>query len=278
MEKRRTTLFDTPLLGGEAPDGLITFKTGDGNTVEGSLAIFPIVQESPNKTLDLLGTGFFISVEGLFLTARHVLEAAIDPRSRKQIVPVAIMQFDENGSYCMRPILKAVLHPVADLAVGVAAPMTHNSDGTVLRNKIVQLTLNEIPVGSDVATYAYPRYESQIVDGSQILNVMPDFYDGKIVEHLPSGRDRVMLPASCYRTNMAIHHCASGGPVFSKNDNSVFALNSTGFNGIEDSYISSLKGILDLSIPDISIRGQAPRSASIRELIREGFIDAIPLP
>jgi hypothetical protein len=271
MRKREVSLFGTPLLGGEAPDDRFGFKSGDGEESNGRRAIFPIIRVAFTGEIDLLGTGFFIATNGLLVTARHVIEAAFDRKSNQQRFGVSMVHFQDDGSYFIRPILRGAIHTVEDLAVGVAAPMTRNSDGAPLLNKKLNLNLDEVVVGSHVMTYAYPRYESRHTDEGQIFNLMPNFYDGEIVEHFASGRDRVMLPGPCYRTNMAIHHGASGGPVFSR-DGMVFALNSTGYDGTEDSYVSSIGGILDLAIDDIAIGDQAPRRISIREIANAGHI------
>jgi hypothetical protein len=139
------------------------------------------------------------------------------------------------------------------------------------------LVLNTTPVGhgTHVMTYAYPRYENIRNEGTQILNLMPDYYQGTIVEYLPTGRDRVLLAGPCYRTNIEILHGASGGPVFSKGG-AVFALNSTGWDGTNDSYISSINGILDLAIDDIAIGQDPPCRVSVRELASAGHITVRP--
>ena len=245
--------------------------SGDGVVLDGSPAIIPIIRYYPDGSIDLLGTGFFISTVGLFATARHVLAAPLDRRTGQQIFPIGLIHFHEEGSYLIRPVLRCAFHPVADLTVGVAAPMKRNSDGAPLRNKILTLNADPVDIGSHVTTYAYPRYESIMGKNGQIFNVMPCFYDGKIIEHLPEGRDRVLLPGPCYRTNIRIHHGASGGPVFSK-DGRVFALNSTGIDGTDDSYVSSIGGILNLTIDEVGIGGQAPRSVQIREMVSAGHV------
>ena len=65
--------------------------------------------------------------------------------------------------------------------------------------------------------------------------------------------------------------------MFSRNG-TAFALNSTGFDGTDDSYISSINGILDLAIDDVAIEGQAPRTVPIMELVRAGHITVKPSP
>jgi hypothetical protein len=186
-----------------------------------------------------------------------------------------MIHYRGDGTYFIRPILRCALHPVADVAVGVCAPMAHNLDGTPLTNKIVTLTTVRPELQSPIFTYAYPKYATKVIDGVQAINFVPTYYDGNIVEDLPNGRDRVLLPGPCYRTNIAIHHGASGGPVFSPS-RSAFALNSTGFDGTDDSYVSSIKPIFDLRIDDVVMNDQPAQSVPIIEMARAGHIVVCP--
>lgn len=59
-------------LKGSAPKGTYGVKDGDGNKVDPSHTIFPIIKHDNNGSISLIGTGFFISENGIFLTAKHV--------------------------------------------------------------------------------------------------------------------------------------------------------------------------------------------------------------
>jgi hypothetical protein len=87
--------------------------------------------------------------------------------------------------------------------------------------------------GDLVATYAYQSTIIQSAETGQLFSFNPEFYEGRIVGYLANGRDRVMLPGPCYRTDMVIHHGASGGPVADPSGR-VFGINSTGFDGTDD--------------------------------------------
>lgn len=252
MSNEENWPIEAPLLGGEAPADRFGFNTGEGEKVDGSGAIFPIIKVEFTGEMDFLGTGFFIANNGLFVTARHVIEAVFDPKSNQPRSGISIIHLPGDGTYFIRPILRGGLHRIEDLAVGVVAPMIRNSDGAPLKNKILNLNLNDVAIGSHVMTFAYPRSKRFEMETGQAFNAVSNFYDGRIIEHFPKGRDRIMLPGACYRTDMAIHHGASGGPVFSS-DGRVFALNSTGYDGTQDSYVSSIGGVLDLEIDDIGL-------------------------
>jgi Trypsin-like peptidase domain len=263
-----------PKLPGEAAPGRYGVRTGDGVSTDPSRAIFPIVRFMAESKVELLGTGFFISTNGLFVTARHVLSAPFDSKGR-QVYPIAMVHRYQEGSVIMRPILRCAQHPIADVTVGVAAPMNRNSDGAPLTNPILTLTTASPPLQTRVVTYAYPRAVSFMLGGVPSINWIPGFYDGEIAEYLPNGRDRVLLPGPCYRTSIIIHHGASGGPVFSPMG-AVFAVNSTGFDGTEVSYVSRITEVFDLTIDDVIMDNQAARSVRVIEMARAGHIVVKP--
>ena len=111
--------------------------------------------------------------------------------------------------------------------------------------------------------------------GKQIVHLRPAFYDGEVQEYLPNGRDRVMLPGRCYRTNIFIHAGASGGPVFDPNGY-VFGVNSTGFDGTDLSYVSRINEIFQLVIDDVAIGDAPPRSVPVIDLAHLGFMNVAP--
>ena len=256
-------------LPGEAVPGRYEIRTGDGAPADASRGIFPIVRYDGDGHIHLLGTGFFVSTTGLFVTARHVLMDTFDSNGRERYA-IGILQFLPDNIYIPRPILRCAAHPVADVAVGVAAPMNDRS-GKPLTNPIVTITSVPPDLNSRVVTFAYPKHSNRIVENVQHVDVRPTFYDGDITEYFPSGRDRVLLPAPCYRTSMIIHGGASGGPVFSRTGG-VFGLNSTGIDGTDISFVSRINEIFELVVDDVQMGSEPPRSVSVAEIARAGHI------
>jgi hypothetical protein len=222
----------------------------------------------------LLGTGFFITTSGLFVTARHVLMATFDSHGVERY-PIGIVQFLPERIFIPRPILRCTSHRTADVAVGVAAPMTRNQDGKPLINPALTLTFVPPDLDARVVTFAYPKHANQILDNAQIINLIPTWYDGDVKEYYPNGRDRVLMPAPCYRTSIIIHSGASGGPVFSRSG-CVFGVNSTGIDGTDISFVSRINEIFSLTIEDVSMGSEPPRSVPISEIIRAGHISVSP--
>ena len=259
-----------PSLYGQTPPGRYSARTGDGTQADLGHAIFPIVTQQQDGLFVAIGTGFFVAENGIFVTAAHVVKAVLDEQGNAT-GPFGIFQFLPGGHYYVRSINRATRHLVADVAVGVATPMHHNTTGAPMPNKLLTLAASPPSVGSPVCTYAYPKTDVQ-PGTPQVVRFEPGFFDGLLLEHYPYGRDKVVLPGPCFRTTMVIHGGASGGPVVGPNG-TVFAVNSTGFDDDELSYVSCISEVLDLAIPDVVLPGSPiPRSTTLRELREGGFV------
>ena len=259
----------TPLYGQAPPDSYLAL-TGDGIRTDPGNAIFPIVTQRHDGVFVPIGTGFFVAENGIFVTAAHVVSSVLNERG-EATGPFGIFQFAPDDRYALRPILRATRHLLADLAVGVAAPMQHNTTGAPLQNRILTLAASPPSMGSSVCTYAYPKTEIQ-PGNPQIVRFEPGFFDGLLLEHYPQGRDSVLLPGPCFRTSIVIHGGASGGPVVGPTG-TVFAVNSTGFEDDELSYVSCISEVLDLAIPGVVLPDSpTPRTTTLRELKDRGFV------
>lgn len=255
---------------GEAPNGLYHAQTGDGVVVKANEVVFPILRQEPSKDLHLVGTGFFIAENGIFVTAKHVVTSVFDAHDVPR-QPLVILQLGPDNTYYQRPVHRATHHAVADVAVGIAWPMRHNTTGLALPNKLLRLLLTPPPIGEVVATYAYPK--TTILHGTpQQVHLESTFFEGHLVESFPGGRDRILLPGACFRTTMVVHGGASGGPVVGQSGRA-FAVNSTGLENDFVSFVSPVSDILDLGLPGVVVPG-APdaRVVTIRELRDRGFV------
>jgi hypothetical protein len=258
-----------PLVG-QAPEGRFQSTAADGSVADPNQAIFPIVSQDEDDRLTAIGTGFFIAHNGVFVTARHVIDEILNDDG----VPTkrfGLIQLLPDNTYYLRGIQQTTRHVKADVAVGVAAQMSHNVTGAPMPNRVLTIARRQPAVGSAVCTYAYPK--TVIVHGDrQHVMLGPGFFEGELVEALPDGRDRVMMPGACYQTSMVVHGGASGGPVFSPDAGTVFAVNSTGFNDETLSYVSCISSMLDLQINNVKLPGESqPKQVLIRELIEGGF-------
>lgn len=256
-------------LPGEAPPTAFRAVDGDGQPVEPNEVIFPIVRQERNARFRLIGTGFFITDNGLFASAKHVLLDVID-KAGNQTAPIGLFQFLPGDNFLLRPILRCVSHDLADVAVGVAAPMTDKT-GAPLKNKLLTLTTEHPVIGAPVATYAYPK---TLFRGgrTQGLHFYPAYFEGRIEAYFASGRDRILMPAACFQTSMHVYGGASGGPVFGA-DGAAFGINSSGYDGTDCSFVSRIADILPLRVSSvITPRSSSSRGVVVRELADDGFV------
>jgi hypothetical protein len=274
MEEKGTSKSNALRLPGAAPKGVYSFRDHRGNLHEdGMHTIFPIVKQVEGGDIQLIGTGFFIAGNGVFATAKHVLFDVLDDNGQ-QTFPIGIFHFFPDDQFIIRPVLRCSHNTIADVAIGVAAPATHNETGEFLSNPTLILTTEVPAVGDLVTTYAYPNTKIERVGTKQVLNFIPDFYEGRLEEMHLEGRDASMLPGPCYRTSIFMHGGASGGPVVDQRGR-VFGINSTGFHGMDVSYVSRINELFPLSL-DVEESGTV-RTLSIPEIANRGWITFDPL-
>ena len=252
---------------GEAQIGEFTAISADGEEVDPSHGVFPILTQRPNREMVAIGTGFFVAPGGIFVTAAHVVDVVIGENGENK-APLGLLHFSEGNEYFLRPIGHVTRHLRSDVAVGVAAPMHHNETGEPKPNPVLSLAANPPEVGSEVCTYAYPR--TAIKSGSpQRVTVVPGFFAGRIEKHYPDGRDK-MLPGPCFQTSIVVDAGASGGPVLVPGG-SVVAVNSSGFKDDALSHVSCISEVFDLEIANIVLPGESdPCTTSLRKLSELG--------
>lgn len=99
----------------------------------------------------LLGTGFFITINGLFITAEHVLQ--------REAGPLYVAHFLDDGGYILRGVMRASLSSESDFAIGALQPMKSKTTGESLKNTILSLSAHLPAVGETISTFAYPETE-----------------------------------------------------------------------------------------------------------------------
>lgn len=249
-------------------------RTQNGKNADIAHAIFPIfkIVKGVHK---LIGTAFFITKTGLFVTAKHVLSDVFD-KNGSQLYPILGLQLFGNNQYIRRPVLRCCSNAKSDVTVGVLAPVTHNRTGDHLLNKILTLTTKVPKVSSRIVTYAYPKTTVFLKNNIQKIDLTPEFYDGELEEYLPSGRDSFMIPFPCYRGNIKLLGGASGGPTMDDKGR-VFGINCTGYDGTNISYFARINEILPLWVDDVNLDATHRKKVSVRELIDKKHIQIDPL-
>lgn len=228
-------------------------------------AIVPIFKQLSDGQFKFIGTGFFISVNGILVSAKHVLLDVFE--NGQQNAAIGILQLFPNNHYTIRRFLRCTTHETADVGIAIAAPLFHYKTQKPFLNKILTISKKELEPDDLVHTYAYPTTTVE-QNEKQTLNVQALYFDGKVTEVFPNGRDRILLPAPCYQTTMNLHGGSSGGPVFNSKGQ-VCGINSTGFDGCLDiSFVSRIQEILNLKLTDIKINSESEsRDVHVNELI-----------
>jgi Trypsin-like peptidase domain len=268
----------TPL-GGEADPNSWHFQRADQ---EGPLPnpvghTFPILTHNSLGVWELVGTGFYISSDGLFVTARHVVKHVLD--DGRQIAPLVIVhQHSDTGLFgpsqvLFRPIMQCWLGNPADVALGVAATATNNQTGEHLRHWCWPLSWSIPADGEHVGTYAFPQH-SMSPDGRS-LHLHPDLYPGEVRSTGPF-RDRSMVPFPYLEVNCRIHGAASGGPI-AQAGGGVVGVNCTELSKTLDhppgpGFGAQIRCLQDAFIDDASLSGENSRRVTFDELVHAGRI------
>jgi hypothetical protein len=223
---------------------------------QGWEAIFPIVQIKSDTKWKPIATGFFISNNGLFATAKHVL---VNNEGRPLRSLFGIQVLHETNEILAREIVGIDLHPLADVGIGFLFDKTFAERGEQTVNKMFGLTVKMPNAGERIVTYSFPRSAAFQNGNAQVLKFASAASEGVFEEFHPVRRDRSFLPGPCIRTSMPLAPGSSGGPV-AFGDGYIFAINSTGYNGTDLSYVSPISSLLELAVHHVRLLDGTVRS------------------
>jgi hypothetical protein len=237
---------------------------------------FPLLSHDSDGRWRLIGTGFYISKDGLFITAKHVIEDVLD--REKQISPLAIFHFrSSSGSlgaqeYLIRPIMQCWLGEKADIALGVAVNATNKITGQTLLHWHWRLSWNITTIGMRVGLYAYPNKAIHQDGEYQTITFRPDAYFGNIQE-VEEYRDSVMIPHPYLQSDIRSYGGASGGPIFGS-DGTVVGVNCRWLEPEGPGFGVQIQCLQGAFIDDAILAGeQVPRRVTFTELVSAGIVD-----
>jgi hypothetical protein len=232
---------------------------------------FPILTHDEQGEWRLIGTGFYVSPDGLFVTARHVVQDVLDQGG--QVSPLAI--FHLRGSFgpeefLVRPVLQSWVGDSADIALGVAAEATNRVSGEVLSHLRWALSWNVPSVGGRVATYAFPDHALLKTETGQTIHFGPDLYPGSIQE-VGDYRNQTM-PYPYVQVDFRIHGAASGGPGVGP-DGLVIGANCTEIVPDGPGYLTQICCLRDAYIEGVPAGETASRRITFAELVAMGTVE-----
>lgn len=237
------------------PSGLEVRPTDDnGNTVSPSAATVAIVHRVAERRYEIIGTGFFLTRYGLFVTAAHVMLAM---RQSDGTFAECYVLYDGPrnaegaATFHLRPIKVAYMNDATDACVAQAEfPWAENPQ--------CQFTLRWPSPGEVLATFSYPaNVDGWNLDAPETLRVECDYYVGNAIAVIDDSEADRRRAASEYfqqwltrpflETTLAIRGGASGSPVFDSAGR-VVGLYSSGLGFEPLSYIVLTAHILSLTV------------------------------
>src|SRR6266487_1206531 len=145
------------------------FLDADGNIVDGKKVVSPLFAEDNNKIV-FLGTAFFITVNGLMLTAKHCLFKKDKPYDK-----LFIIQFLDNNKYVIRQIFQSRWN-ISDIAVLLPFNYSSKSNEKLLLNPKLTLTTKKQNIGEIIGSYAYPNSTVFNNDPKRIIKMRDSYH------------------------------------------------------------------------------------------------------
>ncbi len=220
-----------------------SFTDEQNNPASPNHAIFPIFCHRNGETV-LLGTGFYISSAGIFVTAKHIFE--------DEIPPFFSINFLNDNEYMIRGINK------------------------IISKEQLALSNYEPSEGELLSTYAFPHtlVNKDIDTDTTNVKVIANNIHGTVIQSEPKGFG--IVKGKVLVADMTNKGGSSGGPVFTPSAKGVIGLNSS---GSDSNYfvISLISQIRDLVIDGVCFQNKTNdlKIVTIDELIKLGYIKVI---
>lgn len=242
-------------------------RDGTGAAIEPFEGIFPLVKELEPGKVAVIGTGFYITRYGLFLTARHVLMDVVDAAGKPTHRLFALHYPRDVTEVYIRNVLTFNFSDQVDVALGQLDNFLEKVPKRPLANIRPTLTLKTPRRNSEVLTFAYPENEIiDFTDSSVPNHIAGNYFDGRFLRHVTDSR-HPWFPHPHYETSIRIKNGASGGPVFDRWGR-IFGINCAGMDfadGGHESRMIRIRECLCLSLNRMQIPTDSWEMAQIPE-------------
>jgi hypothetical protein len=137
---------------------------GTGRPIAPSSGVFPILLEIEQGILKVVGTAFYITRYGLFLTATHVLEDVFDQRGKERGSMFGLHAVDDQH-YHLRRVTRFARHHAADITLGELDNFKSAFPFNPLQNMRGILSKRKPKRDDHLITYAYPKNKRLLFTG-----------------------------------------------------------------------------------------------------------------
>lgn len=262
---------------------------GDGTSISPHEGIVPILKEIAPGHLKVVGTGFYVTRYGMFVSAGHVLTDLKDDGGTS-IVPAYVCHSVGDQVHMRRIQSICVFHEEDKIDVGIGQADHYEKEypNDPLMNLRAPLSFAVPQPDEKLVTFAYPENGTLDFTGPEprIVSIRADYYDGRFLEYVERS-DNPFVRAPYFQTTIRVLSGASGGPVFNSRGR-VIGVNCRSWDfGDPADNLSTIVPIAHIStlqpdwinVPSISAERQSldqhPRRAkpSIADLIECGHLD-----
>jgi hypothetical protein len=238
----------------------VTVRLRDGRPFFDASAIFAIWMEREPRKPEIIGTGFYVTRFGHFLTARHVLMDAYEHGKAAYMLHM----LDDDKSAIVRHVTEFSCHEGADVAL---CALEHPPN--YVFNAVPRLTVECPTIGESIVAVGYNKNTKL---NGRAWEIAPKYLSGSFEEAHPLGRDRVMIPFPCFRISMNIPGGASGGPVFDKQGR-VFGVSCSNYEGTDLSYLARIEDVLQLTAAGMKFGpSEPPTDRRLYQLGKSGHV------
>jgi hypothetical protein len=188
-------------------------RRGNGRPINPGDAVVPVLEQIAPGRLSVVGTGFYVTRYGLFITAAHVFDD-LDWKSGTMGRPAYVCHLAGEDQVHLRRVLRVSKLDPVDLAIGQADNFLESFPHAPLENLGARLSVEVPKSASSLVTFAYP--ENALLDFTQqyvVPTIKGDYFAGKMLR-LVKQSENPFLPYPHFETTIEIRSGASGGPVF----------------------------------------------------------------
>ena len=207
------------------------------------LATYSIDFPAPNRPISPTGTGFFVSPDGWFITAAHVitqntrsdgpLRKDIEQSQLAQVVPTKERRSGEAGTRICQSVKYEFHDPATDLAI-LKVDFSMNADKYHLQGEsgfpFLEVSSRELEEGEPVYAFGYPLSATDLLVDIQVGIIQhvahcPRLTSAIVASTLESSRFiSTSEDAKVYVLDKALNYGNSGGPIIAADTGKVHAI------------------------------------------------------